>query len=130
MWRKGFMGVSQTIDKDISTYSQLTIKAKIKIIYSSLRSDGNRGGVYPMTIRMDYIDDQGKTHSWEHGLLYPSRINYPEKGKQIERNIWHTYTSANLMELSHSPCKIKKIQLLGQGWAFHSRITGVELIGK
>jgi hypothetical protein len=127
---KGEMGVIQVLNKDVSKYTQLILKADIKVIYSSLESDGRRGGAYPIGIRIDYIDTADKPHLWRHGFLYAKKINYPQIGEQIPQDKWYSYISPNLMELEPKPKIIKEIRLSGSGWGFHSRIANVELIGK
>lgn len=127
---KGEMGVIQVLNKDVANYTQLILKADVKVILSSLESDGNRGGAYPITIQINYIDVNGKLNSWRHGFLYANRINYPQIGEQIPQDTWYSYSSINLMELKPKPQVIKEIRLSATGWGFHSRIANVELIGK
>ncbi len=125
---KGEMGVKQILNKDVSKYAQLVIKADVKAISCSVESDGKRGGIYPVEIQIDYIDADGRLHSWRHGFLYATKINYPEIGEQIPQDKWYSYTSINLMELN--PKMIKEIKLSGTGWGFHSRMANVQLIGE
>jgi len=127
---KGEMGVKQILNEDVSKYTQLVLKADVKVISSSLASDTKKWKVYPITIRIDYIDVEGKPHFWKHGFLYAEKINYPQIGEKIPQDKWYSYTSLNLMELAPKPKIIKEIRLSSSGWGFHSRIANVELIGK
>lgn len=129
MRKKGEIGLIQVLNKDISQYTQLMLKADVKVISSSIESDGNQGGVYPINVRVDYLDTEGKSHLWRHGFLYTQKINYPQIGEQIPQGKWYSYTSINLMELTPKPKVIKEIRLSGSGWGFHSRIANVQLIG-
>lgn len=129
MRKKGEIGLIQVLNKDISQYTQLMLKADVKVISSSIESDGNQGGVYPINVRVDYLDTEGKSHLWRHGFLYIQKINYPQIGEQIPQGKWYSYTSINLMELTPKPKVIKEIRLSGSGWGFHSRIANVQLIG-
>ncbi|MEW6094945.1 MAG: carboxypeptidase-like regulatory domain-containing protein, partial [bacterium] len=46
MWVNGEMGVKQILNKEVSKYTQLVLKVDVKVIHSSLESDGRHGGVY------------------------------------------------------------------------------------
>ncbi|MDI6736631.1 MAG: hypothetical protein QME42_10665 [bacterium] len=124
----GEMGIAQLLNKDVSKYTQLILKAEVKVIDSSLQSDGKRGGVYPVEIQIDYLDAEGKVNSWRHGFLYAQVINYSAIGEKIPQDKWYSYTSSNLMALVPNPKIIKEIKLSGRGWGFHSRIANVQLI--
>ncbi len=124
----GEMGIVQLLNKDVSKYTQLILKADIMVINSSLGSDGKRGGVYPAEIQIDYTDANNKPHSWRHGFLSTERINYPTIGEKIPQDKWYSYTSIDLMTLVSKPKIIKKVKLSGRGWGFHSRMANVQLI--
>lgn len=126
----GQIGIRQVLNKDVSKYAQLTFQADVKVIQSTLESDGKRGGAYPVMIQINYTDVGGKVHSYRHGFLYAPKINYPLIGETIPHNKWYSYTSINLMELDPKPKLIKEIILSGSGWGFHSRMANVELLGK
>jgi len=129
LYVKGEMGIKQVLNKDVSRYAQLFLKAEAKIIHSSLRSDGNQGGAYPISIRIDYLDVNNETYIWQQGFMYAPKINYLQIGMQIPQDIWYPYSTINLMELDPKPLVIKEIRLSGSGWRFYSRIANVELIG-
>ncbi|MFH1562547.1 MAG: carboxypeptidase-like regulatory domain-containing protein [Nitrospirota bacterium] len=126
----GEMGVVQRLNKDVSNYAQLILQADVKVIDSSLGSDGKKGGLYPLAIQIDYTDANDKPHSWRHGFLYTEKINYPAIGEKVPQDKWQSYTSPNLMELIPKPKMIKEIKLSGNGWGFHSRMANVQLISQ
>lgn len=127
---RGKLGISQSLNKDVSTYNSLVIKADVKVIYSSLISDRLKGGVYPITIELEYLDENGTTHLWKHGFLYVEKIKYGKIGEKIPQNQWYSYTSKNLLELTPKPKIITKVNLYGDGWEFWARVANVQLIAE
>jgi len=127
---KGRLGVNQQLNMDISEYVYVVIKADVKVIYASLKNDGDEGGDYPVTIELEYEDAQENIKSFKHGFLYQKQINYPI-GECISRDKWYSYTSPNLMDvITPKPRIIKGVKIYGSGLEFKGRVANLELICK
>lgn len=126
---RGKLGVSQLLNKDVSTYNSLVIKVDVKVIYSSLISDRFRGGAYPVTIEIEYITEDNLTAFFKRGFLYVERIKYKKIGKRIPQNQWYSYTSENLLELTPKPKMITRVMVYGDGFEFWARVANIQLIG-
>ncbi|MEW6617915.1 MAG: secretin and TonB N-terminal domain-containing protein [bacterium] len=125
----GKLGIKQDINREVATVStSLFIKTDVKVIHSSLMSDTLlKGGIYPLTLEIEYLDEQGKIYLWKHGFLY-STPRYKDKGEMVKRNEWHSYTSENLLSLTPKPKIITQIKVYGEGWEFWARIANLQLL--
>lgn len=125
---RGELGVSQSLNKDVSGYNSLVLKADVKIIYSSFKSDRLPEGAYAVTIKLEYLDEDGAIRWWKHGFLYGEVIKYKDIGEKIPQNQWYSYISQNLLELSPKPKIINQLRIYGDGWEFWARVANVQLI--
>ncbi|MEW6608350.1 MAG: hypothetical protein AB1414_13050, partial [bacterium] len=128
---KGELGISQSLNMDISNCNSLIIGADVKLIFSSLASDEDK--LYPAMIELEYLDAQGNVNVWKHGFLYDepykeSTLNYPDIGEKIPKNQWYSYSSPNLVEiLSPQPQILTNLKVYGAGMGFKARIDNVSL---
>ncbi|MFQ5820582.1 MAG: hypothetical protein ACE5I5_11385 [Candidatus Heimdallarchaeota archaeon] len=136
-------GVSQTLDQEVSGFSELYFEADGKAMDQSLPGDGRAGGEYPVHFIIQYTDVTGVDHdafldrpvnpAWQQGFYYtaagdPDGVLNPYSNL-VTQNTWFHYTSPNLMNLSPAPKIIKTVRLFSSGWAYHGRIDNVRLYG-
>lgn len=127
MKQNGIVGILQPLDINVQDLKSLVIQAEVKILYSSLLSDGTRGGVYPVTIELEYRDESGRLHTLRHGFIYHKKLNYPHIGEIIPHNNWYRYNSGNLLDVLPRVATITNIKVYGAGWDFISKIAKIEL---
>jgi len=128
--QKGLLGLSQSLNLDVSTHTLITLSADVKVLSATLNSDGTKGGVYPVTMEITYSDKAGKECSWRHGFLAGKRLNYREIGEIIAGNTWFAYKSPNLAMLKPRPAVITCVKVYGEGWGFHGRVTNLMLVSE
>ncbi|MDI6782372.1 MAG: hypothetical protein QME49_09775, partial [bacterium] len=127
--QKGVLGLKQKIGQRIEDYTLLAVVMDVKVISSSLESDGTNGGEYPACIEITYEDRAGIFHTWKQGFLCAGNINYPKIGVRVPQNKWYIYLSTNLTKLEPKPKILKEIKIYGQGHDFTAKITNLNLIG-
>ncbi|MBU0701776.1 OmpA family protein [bacterium] len=123
----GEAGVFQLLNINVYRYTQINLKADIKIYGASMSGDGKTGGQYPVCLELKYTGTDGKPYIFKHGFLVSGKLNYPDIGEQIKKRQWTTYVSPNLVQLSPRPVKITEVNITAKGWDFVSRVDGVEL---
>ncbi|MFH1860204.1 MAG: OmpA family protein [bacterium] len=123
----GEAGISQLLNIDVYRYTQINLKAAIKIDGASMSGDGKAGGEYPVCLELRYTGTDGKPYIFKHGFLAVGKLNYPDIGEQIKKGQWVTYVSPNLTQLSPRPVKITEARVIAKGWDFVSRVDGIEL---
>lgn len=123
-------GLAQSVNKDVSDYVSLRLKADVKVTGQSLSGGGYMGYEYPMMIRVRYRDDTGGQIDWTHGFFASNPDNSPTpNGEQVPRGQWVSY-DGELMEISPRPVYVISVEILGAGHTFDGSIANVSLVGK
>ncbi len=123
-------GLAQSINKDVSDYESLRLKADVEVTGQSLSGGGYMGYEYPMMIRVRYRDNTGGQIDWTHGFFVSNPDKSPTpNGEQVPRGEWISY-DGELMEISPRPVYVISIEVLGAGHTFDSSIANVSLVGK
>jgi len=126
---------SQTINKDVITYSSLVIKLAVNVISEE---GGNLANTNPQwfpegacQIRIYYTDTTGAKAEKYQGF-YSTTISNADTAHftQVSGGQWYSYTSPNLMDGSPKPKTIEKIEVYGYGWGFEGYMTNVQLLVK
>ncbi len=123
----GEAGVLQLLNIDVYRYTQIILKADIKIDNASMSGDGKAGEGYPVCLELKYTGTDGKPYLFKHGFLVSGKLNYPDIGEQVKKGVWVDYVSPNLTQLSPRPVKITEVKIVARGWDFVSRVDNVEL---
>jgi hypothetical protein len=129
----GEAGILQLLNIDVYRYTQINLKADIKIEGASMPGDCKRNGIsgtgesYPICLELKYTGTDGKPYVFKHGFLIIGKLNYPDIGERIKKGQWVTYVSPNLTQLSPRPIKITEARIVARGWDFVSRVDNVEL---
>ena len=123
-------GLSQVLNKDVSDYQSLVLKADVRVDEQSLSGGGYMGYEYPVMIRVHYRDAKGNQIDWSHGFF----CNNPEQrptpnGQEVPQSQWVNY-STDLMEAEPKPAQVLSIDVLGAGHTFAGMVANVGLVGK
>lgn len=60
--------LSQSIDQDVTDYASLRLLLTFRISAQSLAVCGSLGSECPLFLSLDYVDDNGIGHTWQHGF--------------------------------------------------------------
>ncbi|MBI4778162.1 OmpA family protein [Candidatus Desantisbacteria bacterium] len=123
----GEAGVLQLLNIDVYRYTQINLKADIKIDGASMSGDGKAGEGHPVCLELKYTGTDGKPYIFKHGFVVSGKLNYPDIGEQIKKRQWVAYVSPNLTQFSPRPVKITEVKIVARGWDFVSRVDNVEL---
>ncbi len=123
-------GLSQVINRDVSDYQAIMLRANIRVDDQSLSGGGYMGYEYPIMIRIRYRDATGGQIDWSHGFYAKNPENRPTpNGEGVPQNQWISYTG-NLMDVQPRPVYIISMEVLGAGHTFEGMIANVSLVGK
>lgn len=123
-------GLAQVINKDVSDYTSLRLRANIKVTGQSLSGGGYMGYEYPVMIRARYRDETGGQIDWTHGFF----ASNPEgratpNGEEVPRGDWVQY-EGDLTQVSPRPVYLISLEVVGAGHTFDGSIANVDLVGK
>ncbi len=123
-------GLAQPVNKDVTDYQSLRLKADIKVTGQNLSGGGYMGYEYPAMIRVIYRDNTGGQIDWTHGFFVSNPDNSPTpNGEQVPTGEWISY-NGDLMQVSPRPVYVISVEILGAGHTFDSSIANVSLVGK
>ncbi len=126
----GETGLTQVINKDVSDYLSLKLRANVKVTGQSLSGGGYMGYEYPLMIRVRYRDATGGQIDWTHGFFATNPEGRPTpNGEEVPRGEWISY-NGDLMEVSPRPVHVISVEVLGAGHTYDGSIADVELVGK
>jgi hypothetical protein len=129
----GETGLIQPLDRDVSGFRHLWLKATVRVDYADLSGGGTLGSEYPMMLRVKYEGPvEGSQIPWSVGLYYANPDNRPTEGfgEQWPQGEWKQY-SVDLMdtEASTVPYRLVEFAVMGQGHSYDARIADISLVG-
>ena len=129
----GETGLIQPLDRDVSGFRHLWLKATVRVDYADLSGGGTLGSEYPMMVRVKYEGPvEGSQIPWSVGLYYANPDNRPTEGfgEQWPQGEWKQY-SVDLMdtEASTVPFRLVEFAVMGQGHSYDARIADISLVG-
>ncbi|MDP7033884.1 MAG: hypothetical protein QF752_05280 [Planctomycetota bacterium] len=121
----GTAGVVQRMDR--STSGKLHMSLQVRVDGYSLRGSGRgRGtGEYPVKIRIDYIDKEGRFQSWTHGFLCEPNRNRHRNVTQVRRGTWTPVTFD--LDLGEK-VQLRSVRFYGMGWSFRGAVRSPQLM--
>ncbi|MDQ6671661.1 MAG: hypothetical protein M3069_13090 [Chloroflexota bacterium] len=128
----GETGLVQKLDRDVSGFRHLWLRAWVRVDYADLSGGGQLGSEYPMMLQMKY--EGPVEHSWipwSVGLYYATDRPVPfGVASQVPQGEWHAY-EVDLMatEASNIPYRLLEFAVMGQGHSYDARIADISLIG-
>lgn len=123
-------GIEQIIDKDVTDFESVVLRADVMVSYQSLSGGGYLSSEYPLMIRVKYLDIRGGQNFWVHGFYYQNDSRNPAvNGELVPLSLWYPYESPDLsLILSPRPARILSVQIYASGWDFDSLVSDVGLI--
>ena len=124
-----------------SDYNYFALRATFRINFQSLNACGTDGSECPLTLRMDYLDQQGDAHTWYHGFYVENnpQLDSPlrcdscaQEHEFINRNTWYTYDTGSLFALfppDQRPASIIGIMFYASGHQYDVQVSEVALLG-
>lgn len=123
-------GLTQVINKDVSDYESLTLRADVRVAEQSLSGGGYLGYEYPIMIRVRYRDATDGQIDWSHGFFYKNPEDRPTpNGQEVPQGQWISYLG-DLMTVSPRPAYVISMEVLGAGHTFDGMVANVSLVGR
>jgi hypothetical protein len=141
--------VRQIIQQDVIDYNELRLSLSLRIWSQSLLVCGSLGSECPLTVRIDYEDEFGRSVAWQQGFYAvgePSEENPPfcsGCGDPLRLNGHYNISKlaevvvfesenwlARLSQEGFRPMRIKTISLIAEGHSFEVDVIDVALIAK
>ena len=129
------IGLQQEINRDVQGYDSLVLRFDLQLLNQSVPGGGYQASEYPVMVRIDYTDVNGKDQFWVHGFYYmdlPSGVTWvpaATRGEKIPPRVWYNYESPNLFQLlaDARPARINKITVYAAGHDYDSRVSDLAL---
>ena len=132
----GTLGIRQEINRPVDYLQTIELSAVIRVVQQSNIIGGPGGDVYPLTIRVNYTDAQGRPQPWVRSFYYGQDSDAeddPPEVKRVEQNRWTTVTytlKPNADQPGVEPDIINSIEIYGYGPQFNSSINSISLSGR
>ncbi|HET6312815.1 MAG TPA: hypothetical protein VFH60_03190 [Chloroflexia bacterium] len=132
----GRLGIRQEINRPVDYLHTIELAAVIRVVQQPSIIGGPAGNVYPLTIRVNYTDAQGRAQQWVRSFYYGQDSDVesdPPEVKQVEQNRWTTVTytlKPNADQPGFEPDIINSIEIYGYGPQFNSSINSISLTGR
>jgi len=128
----GETGLVQKVDRDVSGFRHLWLRAWVRVDYADLSGGGTLGSEYPMMLQMQYEGPvEGSRNPWSIGMYYATDRPVPVGvAFQVPQGEWQRY-EVDLMttELSKIPYRLLEFAVMGQGHSYDARIADISLVG-
>jgi hypothetical protein len=128
----GETGLTQKLDRDVSGFRHLWLRAWVRVDYADLSGGGTLGSEYPMMLQMTYEGPvEGSQNPWSIGLYYATdRPVLEGVASQVPQGEWQKY-EVDLMgtETSKIPYRLLEFAVMGQGHSYDARIANISLVG-
>jgi hypothetical protein len=125
-------GIQQQLDKDVSDYRYLSIKADVRLHDQTLPGGGYLSSEYPLIIQLRYRDANGDEFEYLRGFYYQNDANPPnptKNGDQVPRDVWVPFETGNLLaSLKPRPFRVLSVRVYASGWDYTSYVSGLQLI--
>lgn len=130
--------IRQVINRDVTEFNSLKLRASFKILEHSLSGGGVLGSEYPLMLRVTYRDKSGNIITWQHGFYsqnddnLQTTLNGSPISEWVEQGSWKDY-QVDLFDLSAvapRPVSIISVEINCQGHTYVSAISGISLIGE
>jgi hypothetical protein len=139
----GRLGIRQEINRPVDYLERIELRASIRVVQQPEVIGGPAGDIYPLTIRVNYTDGQGRPRSWVRSFYYGQDSDPASDSPAVERveqNRWTSvppaadgtvsYTLKPIAETqADEPDIINSIEIYGYGPQFNSSINSISLSG-
>ena len=127
-------GLIQTLDRDVSGFRHLFLRAWVRVDYAELSGGGQIGFEYPMMLRLVYNGPaESSEYPWVVGFYYANPENRPVPPRTAlmwPQGTWQQY-EVDLKDTDEPnvPYRLRELTVMGQGHSYDARIAGIELVG-
>ncbi len=129
------VGLVQDVNRDVQGYDSLVLRFDLELLNQSVPGGGYQASEYPVMVRIDYTDVNGKDQFWVHGFYYldlPPGVTWvpaDTRGEKIPLGVRYNYESPNLFQLLKDarPAHINKITIYAAGHDYDSRVSDLAL---
>jgi hypothetical protein len=105
----------------------LAIHADFRVLAHTLSGGGWLGTEYPIMLRVHYRDATGGKLTYSRGFFLHNQDNYPTQNATRLSSIDWQRVEFDLLAASPRPWKIETVQVVAQGWDYHSAVREVHL---
>ncbi len=135
----GRVSVSQKINRDVRDYRSLTLHMALEIARQNVLVCGTYGSECPVMVDLEYTDLVGNRQHWLQGFYYLGDTSNvlpllcvtcaPPKQNHIlvQRNVWFSFDSPDLITLLNKPTIINSITIYAEGHNVESFVSEIEL---
>lgn len=132
--------LTQEINRDVTPYDYLELRATFYVDEQSLSTCGVQGSECAMMIRLEYTDVMGTQREFIHGFygFFDPVANYPlacatcrTEHEGINLRTWFTYKSGNLFNVlpaEQRPAFIQRLSFYASGHAYKVYVSEVDLL--
>ncbi|HET7767125.1 MAG TPA: FecR domain-containing protein [Chloroflexota bacterium] len=124
--------ISQQVDVDLWDYEKLTLTADFRVLSHTLSGGGWLGTEYPLMLRVHYRDATGGKLTFSRGFFLHNQDGYPIQnsllvsGQRLPTTDWQRI-EIDLLSANPRPWRIETVQVVAQGWDYHSAVREVHL---
>lgn len=124
-------GVRQDINQPVDYLQTIDLHASVKVVRQPARIGGPVGDVYPLTIRVNYSDTNGKSQSWSQNFqLKTGKADSKDQG-QVRQAQWSPmYFRIKSKDVGQNMAVLDSIEIFGYGAEYESWVTGVKMIAR
>lgn len=119
--------ISQQVDIDLWDYEKLLLTADFRVLAHTLSGGGWLGTEYPIMLRVHYRDATGGKLTFSRGFFLHNQDNYPtQNATRLASTDWQR-VEFDLLAATPRPWKIETVQVVAQGWDYHSAVREIHL---
>jgi hypothetical protein len=123
--------ISQELDIDLWDFERVVLAAEFRVLEHSLSGGGWEGTEYPLTLRVTYMDEQGRLVPWYRGYYLHNRENNPVRfgygfGVPVPNTDWQK-VEIDLLAQVPRPWRIQSVEVEAAGWDFESAIREMHI---
>ena len=138
--------VLQSINQGVSDFETLRLLITLRIVDQSLGVCGIQGSECPLFVRINYLDENGVSQTWQHGFYASGEVDdnatpgaciscavIQRNHENVPLNQEYFYEVDLLEELARQgaapPRQIESVSLIASGHSFMTDVMEVALIG-
>lgn len=127
------VGIRQEVNRPATFLNSIELFATVKVVRQTTPIGGPQGNLYPLTIRVIYVDSEGAEHDWKQQFYYVAGQPDPVDPGQVEQGIWWAPKERFVLK---SPDEVRDIaviravEVFAYGSQFQSWITGISMVAR
>lgn len=137
----GRLGIRQEINRPVDYLETIELNATVRVVQQSEVIGGPTGDIYPLTIKVEYTDAEGKPRTWVRSFYYGDGPDGAEDSGdvlRVEQNRWQSLESLSKENKgilkpaapgAGQPDIINAIEIYGKGPLFNSSINNISITG-